>query len=268
MTQQILLARMSALSQVTRAPLRARAAREHSVAPKNLPSRRWCSDLLFSAPLHAISTRGKRAEHECWARSLPRLPSDPASLRPDPPGGFFADSTTRQHGMGTDHGGSLGGSLLGGGSVSGDPKAPGKAVGVGLHLARGPHGEVIVKDVKIGGAAAAAGVQPNSIIHSVNGQMVSGMDVRQVRDQILGESGSKITFHLQPPGSQHVEVLSLVRDAARGVHGVPASLIRKDSIRAAALQHRPQLGEIQLRYQCLLPRRTASKIAHGHGEMI
>jgi C-terminal processing protease CtpA/Prc len=138
-----------------------------------------------------------------------------------------------------EHGGSRGGSLLGGGSVSGDPKTAGKAVGVGLHLARGPHGEVLVKDVKVGGAAAAAGVQPNSIIHSVNGHTVLGMDTRQVRDQILGESGSTITFHLQPPGSQHVEILSLVRDSVRGVHGVPASPIRNDSSRTAPQQRPP-----------------------------
>ena len=76
-------------------------------------------------------------------------------------------------------------------------------------------GEVYVKDVKVGGAAAAAGVQPDrkeirktlicgtlicrwkgttvltiqnlrSIIHHVNGQPIKGMDTRKVRDQILG----------------------------------------------------------------------------------
>lgn len=139
--------------------------------------------------------------------------------------------------MSMDHGGSRGGgSLLGGGSTTGDPKAHGKAVGVGLHLARGPHGDVVVKDVKVGGAAATAGVQPGSVIHSVNGQMVTGMDTRQVRDQILGESGSTITFHLQPPNSQHIEVLSLVRDGAMG--GGLMSHGRKEMNSSA--QHRPQ----------------------------
>ncbi len=75
-------------------------------------------------------------------------------------------------------------------------------------------GEVFVKDVKAGGAAEAAGVQPGrkvdnfervvlwfctwkvttvltiqnfcSIIHRINGQPMLGMDTRQVRDQILG----------------------------------------------------------------------------------
>jgi hypothetical protein len=127
--------------------------------------------------------------------------------------------------------------------MTGESKTQGKAVGVGLHLARGPHGEVVVKDVKVGGAAATAGVQPGSVIHSVNGQLVTGMDTRQVRDQILGESGSTITFHLQPPNSQHVEVLSLVRDGAL-VSAVGVGLVspaRKDTTSTA--QHRPQGDE-------------------------
>jgi S1-C subfamily serine protease len=52
------------------------------------------------------------------------------------------------------------------------------------------NGEVLVRDVKLGGSAAIAGVRPGSIIHSVNGQAVLGMDTRQVRDQILGMSYS------------------------------------------------------------------------------
>ena len=63
----------------------------------------------------------------------------------------------------------------------------------GDDLKNSANGEVLVRDVKVGGTAAIAGVRPGSIIHSVNGQAVLGMDTRQVRDQILGRSYSTLS---------------------------------------------------------------------------
>eukprot|EP00802_Teleaulax_amphioxeia_P002750 Tamp_02753.p1 GENE.Tamp_02753~~Tamp_02753.p1 ORF type:complete len:326 (+),score=51.89 Tamp_02753:142-978(+) len=42
------------------------------------------------------------------------------------------------------------------------------------------------------------------------------MDTRQVRDQILGESGSAVVFHIQAPGSKRIEAVSLIRDPTGG----------------------------------------------------
>ena len=121
---------------------------------------------------------GKSCHHPLAARHAACASRNPAHkptqmLRCPHSGAPARVTHTGEQTGGSRSGGSL---VMGGGSTTGE----GKPVGVGLHLVRAATGEVLVRDVKAGGVAAAAGVQPGSAILSVDGNAVSGMDTRQV----------------------------------------------------------------------------------------
>lgn len=82
----------------------------------------------------------------------------------------------------------------------------GTFVGIGAELGKDADGNVIVIAPISGFPAERAGLKPNDIIATVNGESASGQSVDQVVKKIRGEAGTKVKLQLVRNKSEQIEV--------------------------------------------------------------